>query len=171
MPQAAWFVLAMSGALAIGAAPASAQPASHESTEPSGSMSLVTATPQPSTSPPSWFERELEDTAMRIQRTRNALIGTSVGLAVGLILAGAALSQCESVPNFDGTDEYRCNDAGNALFATGGTIAGLSIIGMITSGAMLGVANRNKRQLQRDLRRGYYGRRLRWDVPKGALVF
>jgi hypothetical protein len=42
---------------------------------------------------------------------------------------------------------------------------------MITSGIILGVANKRKRETQRDIRRGYYGRRLQWDVPSGALVF
>lgn len=161
--------LSLSGALLIAATSASAQQGADEAQ--AGPATLIIQTPQPSAAPPPWFEQELEDASMRIQRTRNALIGTSVGLAVGIILAGAAVSQCESVPDLQGNDEYRCNNAGDALLTTGGTIAGLSIIGMITSGAMLGVAKRNKRQLQRDLRRGYYGGRLRWDVPKGALLF
>ena len=64
-----------------------------------------------------------------------------------------------------------CNNAGDVLLPLGGTIAGLSAIGMLTSGIMLGVSNKRKRDIQRDIRRSQYGRRLQWDIPKGALVF
>jgi hypothetical protein len=69
-------------------------------------------------------------------------------------------------------DELLCNNAGNVMLPLGGTIAGLSFVGMLTSGIMLGVANKRKREIQRDIRRGYYGeRRLRWDVQSSAVVF
>ena len=53
----------------------------------------------------------------------------------------------------------------------GGTIAGLAAIGMITSGAMLGVRNRTKREIERDIRRRYYGSRFHWDIDSGRFVF
>ena len=53
----------------------------------------------------------------------------------------------------------------------GGTIAGLSFVGLLTSGIMLGVSNKRKREIQRDIRRGQYGRRLQWDIPSGAVAF
>jgi hypothetical protein len=77
------------------------------------------------------------------------------------------------VPSSTGAnqDELLCNNAGNVMLPLGGTIAGLSFVGMLTSGIMLGVANKRKREIQRDIRRSQYGRRLQWDVPSGALVF
>ncbi|MFW2387982.1 MAG: hypothetical protein ACN4G0_06580 [Polyangiales bacterium] len=63
------------------------------------------------------------------------------------------------------------NRAGNVLLPLGGTIAGLSFVGMLTSGVMLGVSNERKREIERDIRRSRYSRLLRWDIPSGALVF
>lgn len=92
---------------------------------------------------------------------------TAPGL--GAILAGIGASQCQQIYS-SSTQNYNdllCNNAGNVLLPLGGTIAGLSAIGMLTSGIMLGVSNKRKREIQRS----QYGRRLQWDIPKGALVF
>ena len=99
------------------------------------------------------------------------LIGTSVGLAVGIVLVGAGASQCQTFTNLQGSEQVECSRTGDALLATGSIMSGLSIIGMITTGAMLGVAKRNRRELEREVRRSYYGRRLQWDIPKSAWVF
>ncbi|KPK52604.1 MAG: hypothetical protein AMJ63_08980 [Myxococcales bacterium SG8_38_1] len=113
----------------------------------------------------------MEDAQARSRRSRNALIGTSAAFGLGAVLAGIGASQCQSISTVNQYDDLLCNNAGNVLLPLGGTIAGLSAIGMITSGIILGVANKRKREIQRDIRRGYYGRRLRWDVPSGGLVF
>jgi hypothetical protein len=118
-----------------------------------------------------WLQRDLEDAQARSRRSRNALIGTSAAFGLGAVLAGIGASQCQSISTVNQYDDLLCNNAGNVLLPLGGTIAGLSAIGMITSGIILGVANKRKREIQRDIRRGYYGRRLRWDVPSGGLVF
>jgi hypothetical protein len=118
-----------------------------------------------------WLQRDLEDAQARSRRSRNALIGTSAAFGLGAVLAGIGASQCQSISTVNQYDDLLCNNAGNVLLPLGGTIAGLSALGMITSGIILGVANKRKREIQRDIRRGYYGRRLRWDVPSGGLVF
>lgn len=170
MSRTSFLPVLICGALVATAASASAQQTSGDTPSQADTPSMVIASPQPSSSQ-AWLERELDDAETRVRRTRNALIGTSVGFAVGIVLAGAAASQCESFTNIQGNEDIRCNSAGEALIATGATISGLSIIGMITSGAMLGVAKRNKRELEREIRRGYYGGRLQWDAAKGALTF
>jgi hypothetical protein len=126
---------------------------------------------QPMPSQDAWLQRDLEDAQARSRRSRNALIGTSAAFGLGAVLAGIGASQCQSISTVNQYDDLLCNNAGNVLLPLGGTIAGLSAIGMITSGIILGVANKRKREIQRDIRRGYYGRRLRWDVPSGGLVF
>jgi hypothetical protein len=155
------------------ASPASAQETSTiAEAEASPSASIVTIAPSP-TSQQHWLEVDLEEASQRSRRTRNALIATSATFAVGAILTGIGASQCEqitssSVQNYN---DLSCNTAGDVLLPLGGTIAGLSFVGMLTSGIMLGVSNKRKREIQRDIRRGQYGRRLQWDIPSGALVF
>ena len=144
-----------------------------EPADPNANASIVMTSPnQPTSSPEAWLQHDLEDADARIRRSRNALIATSATVAVGAILMGAAATQCEVFRNsLTGYDDLRCNSAGNALLGTGGAFVGLGAIGMITSGIILGVANKRKREIKRDIRRGYYGRRLQWDVPSGGLVF
>ncbi len=151
----------------LGEAPATAQqadPAAPESTV------IIRTAPGQSAAREVWFQRDLEDAKTRVRRTRNALIGTSASFAVGLILAGSGASQCEYIDRINQNDELRCNRAGDVLLPLGGTIAALGAIGMITSGIMLGVAKKRKREIERDYRRSVYGRRLEWD-PSGALRF
>jgi hypothetical protein len=134
-----------------------------------GSGSIVTTAPSAASSREVWYQQDLANAETRSRRTRNALIGTSVGFAVGAILGGIGASQCQSFKNANNEDELLCNNAGDVLLPLGGTIAGLSAIGMITSGIMLGVANKRKRDIEKDYRRSVYGR-IRLD-PSGALRF
>lgn len=162
------------GTLSSSATPVRAQDATSV-TQPPPSTSIVIATPQQgsmsATTQRAWFERDLEEAQTRIRRTRNALIGTSAGFAVGVILAGIGASQCQWIDRVgDENDEWLCNNTGDVLVPLGGSIAGLSAIGMLTSGIMLGVANKRRRQIEQDIRRSY-GRRLRWDIPTSRLVF
>ena len=155
------------------AGPASAQQTSTiAEAEASPSASIVTIAPS-QTSQEHWLEVDLEEASQRSRRTRNALIGSSAGFVVGAIIAGIGVSQCQEVPKEQANtyDSLLCNNAGKVMLPLGGTIAGLSFVGMLTSGIMLGVANKRKRELQRDIRRSQYGRRLQWDIPSGALVF
>ena len=132
---------------------------------------ITTAPAQPGSSREVWFQRDLEDAQARSKRARNALIGSSVGFSVGLILAGIGASQCQVVSRFNQNDELVCNNAGNVLVPLGATFSVLGGIGMITSGIILGVSNKRKREIQRDMRRSYYGRRLQLDPASGGLVF
>ena len=152
---------------------ASAQQASTiPEAETGPSISIGTSAPN-QTSEERWLQVDLEEAKDRSRRTRNALIGTSAGFAVGAILAGVGLSQCQEVPKERANtyDSLLCNNAGKVMLPLGGTIAGLSFVGMLTSGIMLGIANKRKREIQRDIRRTQQSRRLQWDIPSGALVF
>jgi len=155
------------------AGPASAQQASTiPEAETGPSISIATSAPNQA-SEQHWLQVDLEEANERSRRTRNALIGSSAGFVVGAIIAGIGVSQCQEVPKEQANtyDSLLCNNAGKVMLPLGGTIAGLSFVGMLTSGIMLGVANKRKRELQRDIRRSQYGRRLQWDIPSGALVF
>jgi len=163
-------------AMLVATSPALAQQAS--ATGPAGAdadTSIVMTAPnqasQPVASRDAWLQHDLEDANARSRRSRNALIGTSAAFGLGVLLAGIGASQCEKISTVNQYDELSCNNAGDVLLPLGGSIAGLSAIGMITSGIILGVANKRKRELQRDIRRSYYGRRLHWDIPSGGLVF
>ncbi len=120
-----------------------------------------------------WLQLDLEEAEERSRRTRNALIGTSAAFAAGVVMFGVGLSQCQTVPSSTSSneDELLCNRAGNVLVPLGGTISFLGFVGVLTSGIMLGVSNKRKRQIQRDIRRGYSGARLQWDPASGGLVF
>ena len=155
------------------ATPASAQQAGASAGgEGATSSPVVTITQKPPPSQEKWMQVDLEEARLRSKRTKNALIGTSVAFGVGAIIAGIGASQCQVLSSPNQYDELLCNNAGNVMLPLGGTIAGLSFVGMLTSGIMLGVANKRKRDIQRDIRRGYYGeRRLQWDVRSSAVVF
>ena len=118
------------------------------------------------------MQYDLEEARERTRRTRIALISTSAAFAAGVILAGVGASQCTRVqvttPYYD---ELECNTAGDVLLPLGGTFTFLGFVGVLTSGIMFGKANRQKREIERDIRRSQYGRRLHWDTPSGGLVF
>jgi hypothetical protein len=90
----------------LAAHPAYAQEPTSSTTGATGSGQLVTTAPHQG-SPQAWLERDLEAANTRVRRTRNALIGTSVGLAVGIILAAAAASQCEVFTNVQGVEDVQ----------------------------------------------------------------
>jgi hypothetical protein len=99
------------------------------------------------------------------------LIGTSASFALGAILGGVGASQCTTFTRPNGTEELDCNTAGDVLLPLGGTIAALSFVGMLTTGIMLGVRNKHKREIEREIRRRYTARRLHFDERSGDLVF
>jgi len=132
---------------------------------------VITTSPNPVSPSPGYYQYELEDAKERSRRVRVALISTSAVLGVGIILAGIGASQCEIIQRFNQPDDILCNTAGDVLLPLGGAFIGAGAIGMITSGIMLGVRNKQKREIERDIRRRYYGGRLQWDIPSGRLVF
>ena len=137
---------------------------------PSNNDVIIRTAPAQSQTREAWFQKDLDLANPRVRRTRNALIWTSVTTGVGIILAGIGASQCQYVERVVQNDELLCNTAGNVLLPLGGTMLGLGAIGMITSGIMLGVAKKRRRDIERDYRRSVYGRRLQLD-PSGALRF
>jgi len=158
-------------------APVSAQPTpqavdASPTSQPPPPAGVITTAPSQTyaQAPPAYSVYDLEEAKERSRRVRVALIATSAAFAVGVIIAGIGASQCEWITQ-PGSDVYRCNNAGDVMVPLGGTIAGLAAIGMITSGAMLGVRNRTKREIERDIRRRYYGSRFHWDIDSGRFVF
>jgi len=117
-----------------------------------------------------YTEYDLQEADRRSRVVRNALIGTSAAFAVGAILLGVGASQCDSFVRFDGRDDWICNNTGDVLVPLGGTFVGLGAIGMLTTGIMLGVRNKQKREIERDMRRRY-GTRFHWDDRSGRFVF
>lgn len=118
------------------------------------------------------MQYDLEEAKERTRRTRIALISTSAAFAVGAILTGVGFSQCTRVQtSIPYSDELVCNTAGDVLLPLGGTFAFLGFVGVLTSGIMFGKANQRKREIERDIRRSQYGRRLQWDTQSGGLVF
>lgn len=116
-------------------------------------------------------QRDIDEVARQGLVLRKWLIGMSVGLAVGTILVGAGASQCESFSRVTGSNRVACNNAGEVLVPLGATIAVLSAIGMLTSGTMLGIRNKQRREIELEIRRRYSKRRLHFDTNSGGLVF
>lgn len=132
---------------------------------------IITTSPGEPVPSQAYYEYELEDAKERSRRVRIALISTSASFAAGLILAGIGASQCEYIDRVYSYDDIICNNAGNVLVPLGGAFLTVGVIGMITSGIMLGVRNKQKRDTEREMRRRYYGGRLRWDAESGGVVF
>jgi hypothetical protein len=131
---------------------------------------VTTAPNQVGVSRQVYFDYDLAEAQERSKRVRNALIGTSAVFGVGVILGSAGWSQCEVI-RISRSDELFCNRAGDVLLPLGGTFLAFGAIGMITTGIMLGVRNKQKRDIERQMRRHYYGTRLHWDVEAGRFVF
>jgi hypothetical protein len=146
-----------------------AQDAAHEvHTQP---LSEGSAPPPPDNVLRPYDKHDLDEAARQSRVVRNALIGTSAGFAVGAIIAGIGASQCTSFTRPNGTNDIDCNNAGDVLVPLGGVILGLNAVGMLTTGIMLGVRNKHKRDIERDIRRRYHARRLHFDEKSGGLVF
>lgn len=160
---------AIIAAVACAAGTASAQQTSADAPPPA--QVITTAPGESPTSQAAWYQQDLEDAKARSKSARNALIGTSAAFAVGVIIAGIGASQCDNIPSATQPDQWVCNRTGDVMVPLGGTIAGLSAVGMITSGIILGVSNKRKREIQRDMRRSGYGARPHWDIPSGRFVF
>jgi len=144
----------------------------HGQAEPAPSSTIVTTAPnQVGVSRQVYFDYDLAEAKERSKRVRNGLIATSAVFGVGVILGAAGWSQCEVIQRFNQSDDLFCNRAGDVLVPLGGTFLAFGAIGMITTGIMLGVRNKQKRDIERDMRRRYYGTRFHWDVEAGRFVF
>ena len=154
---------------ALFAADASAQGTDPDIQSQTPSESAAGAAPTTLLRP--YDQYDLDEAKRQSRAVRNGLIGTSAGFALGVILAGAGASQCTTFTNLNGYEDLDCNNAGNVLLPLGATFAALGAIGMITTGIMLGVKNKQKRAIEREIRLRYSKRRLRFDEESGGLVF
>jgi len=154
---------------ALLAAHASAQGTNPEIQSQTPSESAAGAAPTTLLRP--YDQYDLDEAKRQSRAVRNGLIGTSAGFALGVILAGAGASQCTTFTNLNGYEDLDCNNAGDVLVPLGVTFAALGAIGMITTGIMLGVKNKQKRAIEREIRLRYSKRRLRFDEESGGLVF
>ena len=112
-------------------------------------------------------QRDVDEVARQARLLRNILMGTSAAFAVGLVLAGIGATNCKPSLN-QGVD---CTDAGNVFLPLGATISVLSGVGILMSGIMLGLRNKQKRDIEREIHRRYAARRLHFDEKSGGLVF
>ena len=139
-------------------------------TEPATALDS-TAPPAPETLYRPYDQSDIDEVTRQGRVLRNWLIGTTAGLVVGTILTGAGASQCNSFSRVMGSNALACNNTGEVLVPLGGTIMVLTGIGMLTTGVMLGVRNKQKRDIEREIRRRYTTRRLHLDEKSGRLVF
>ena len=111
----------------------------------------------------------LEEMELRVKRAKIGIGASALSLVVGGILAGVAVPNlsCES----SGTGVGDCPIPGWSLpvFVTGVILAGGGVLGMIATGALLGVRKRKLRRLQE----AHYAtpRRVQWDQARSRLVF
>ena len=112
----------------------------------------------------------LSDAEDRSRRARVGLLTTTAifGAGVVIVVAGAA-SECNRVER-PGNDDIVCSDTGDSLIAAGGTVMGLSAIGMLTTGILLAVRNSQKRKLLRSMRARDRAK-VRWDPTTASFVF
>jgi hypothetical protein len=113
--------------------------------------------------------RAVKNMEHRVMRAKAGL-GASVGaFVIGGIFAGVAVPNltCDEAAGGSGGD---CPNSNWALpvFVTGLTLAGGGVLGMIASGALLGVRKHRLRRLQQGLPAR---RRVQWDVARSRLVF
>ena len=109
----------------------------------------------------------MSEVDQRIRRARIGLFASTGAFVAGLALVVGGVTQCETE---SGTDSISCNRAGTGLLGAGYPLFLGGVVGMITTGAMLGVRNRKKRELERRIR-NLTQRRLRWDVTSSRFVF
>ena len=111
----------------------------------------------------------LKEMKLRVKRAKIGIGASALSLVIGGIFAGVAVPNlsCES----SGTGVGDCPIPGWSfpVFLTGVTLAGGGVLGMIATGALLGVRKRKLRRLQE----AHYAtpRRIRWDVARSRLVF
>ena len=94
-----------------------------------------------------------------VARSRNALIGTSVALAVGAAVLFPVTAQCLQYENQD-----RCGRGAEAAFVASSIVFTSGLIGTIVTGAMFGARKAKLRKLDD-------ARALTFDTASGSFVF
>lgn len=105
----------------------------------------------------------------QVRRNRRALIGTSVGTAVGLSLWMIATTRgCDG--GFSERTDLVCTKSGQAVRTTGIVLFSGGLAGMVISGTMLSVRKRQLRELGSPVARRK-PRAVRWDPGRSQFVF
>ncbi|MGB8330145.1 MAG: hypothetical protein WCE62_08440, partial [Polyangiales bacterium] len=103
------------------------------------SAEIIMTAPNQTSASQVYFRSDLDELNASIRRTRVALISTSGVFALGIILASIGASQCTYFDNYYDNTDFVCNNAGDVLVPLGAGIGSAGVIGMLTSGIMLGV--------------------------------
>jgi hypothetical protein len=112
--------------------------------------------------------RDFDEVTRQSRVLRNALIGTSAAFAVGAVMVGASAPRCK--PGLGG-EATNCDDVRNALLPLGATIALVGGAGVLATSIMLGLRNRHRRNIEREIRRRYARHRLQFDAKSGGFLF
>lgn len=129
--------------------------------------SINSAAPSPSVD-----DKAARDMRLRVKRAKIGLGASAASLVIGGIFVGVSIPNlsCEE-PAMAGGAGGDCPSPGWAMpmFVTGVTLAGGGVLGMISTGILLGV---RKRKLRR-LGEVHYApsRRAQWDAGRSRLVF
>lgn len=115
-----------------------------------------------------YLDLRLQEDTDRIRRVRIALLVSTGAFAVGSILGGTwGALNCEG-----NGDVFSCDASKQqALAGVGAAFAGAGTISMLTTGIMLGVRNRQKRETEELIRKERQRAGLHWDVESGRLRF
>ena len=115
-----------------------------------------------------YLDLRLQDDNNGIRRVRIALLTMTGTFAVGAILSGTwGGLNCEG-----SGDVFSCDTSKQqALAGLGAFFSGAGTIGMLTTGIMLGVRNRQKRKTEELIRQKRQTARLRWDLESSSLRF
>jgi hypothetical protein len=110
---------------------------------------------------------KLQDAEERSRRARIGLLASTGAFAVGTILSAAwAGVNCATE-----SDGLRCDTGSHsALAGVGGAFAAAGVVSMITTGIMLGVRNRQKRQIEGSME-SQPRAKLEWDLESGRWRF
>jgi hypothetical protein len=123
------------------------------------SASVIVWISDPSDPFPSHAQLERAELERDVTRSRNALIGTSVALAVGTAVLFPVTAHCLQYEN-----QERCGRGAEAAFVASSIVFTSGLVGTIVTGAMFGARKAKLRRL-RD------SRALSFDPERGALVF
>lgn len=108
---------------------------------------------------------EIKHAEDQVKRARSGFIATSAALGLGLVLLGAASSQCDRV-----NEQYVCSNVGKGLGTAGTISAAGGLIGMVVTGILWPVREKKERDLRRSLHQRQPAR-LQWDAASGKAVF